>query len=421
VKRYLLFSTLSALLFFSSVQPFEDWTFKSQRPEIFPKHWVEQDFQSQGKPGLALSGNDKEHANGCWTKTLPVVAGKSYKFSINYLANHVEEPNRSVLARVLWQDENGKRVGRAEYPRTLFKKNAQSLSTIEQVYIAPEKSAQAQLELVYRWDADGSVYFINPVLKETSNLAPRLVNIASIHYRPRNSKGTQDNLNKFAAFVDEAGKKGADIVCLPEGITLAGTGKKYLEVSEPVPGPSTEFLGKVAKKNNLYIVAGIYEIEGEIVYNTSVLLGRDGSLVGKYRKVCLPREEIQGGITPGKEFPVFDTDFGRIGMMICWDVFFPEPARALALKGAEIIFMPIWGGNLNLAKARAIENQIYLVSSTYGMKTGVFDLEGELIVEGTEDLPVAMVTVDLNQQKLWPWLGDLKNRIPRELPPQSSY
>ena len=110
----------------------------------------------------------------------------------------------------------------------------------------------------------------------------------------------------------------------------------------------------------------------------------------KYRKVSLPREEIDGGLTPGKSFPVFDTDFGRIGLMTCWDVFFPESARSLAGKGAEIIFLPIWGGNLDLARARAIENQVYLVSSTYDMKTGIFNREGKLIVEGSETDPVAV-------------------------------
>jgi predicted amidohydrolase len=145
-------------------------------------------------------------------------------------------------------------------------------------------------------------------------------------------------------------------------------------------------------------------------------LGRDGKLLGKYRKVTLPREEIDGGITPGDSFPVFETDFGKIGIMICWDVYFPEPARMLALKGAEIILLPIWGGDLTLAKARAIENQIYLVSSTYDMKTGVFDKTGKLLVEGTKENPVAVIDVDLNQRELFQYLGEFRNRIKRELP-----
>jgi predicted amidohydrolase len=146
------------------------------------------------------------------------------------------------------------------------------------------------------------------------------------------------------------------------------------------------------------------------------LIGRDGILKGKYRKTALPREEIDGGITPGNEYPVFDTDFGRIGMMICWDVFFPEVARQISLNGAEIIFMPIWGGDLTLSKARAIENQIYLVSSTYDMKTGIFDKTGNLIAEGTEDNPLAIADIDLNEREIWWWLGEFRNRIKRERP-----
>ena len=162
------------------------------------------------------------------------------------------------------------------------------------------------------------------------------------------------------------------------------------------------------------------ERDGDVVYNTAVLIDRKGNLAGKYRKVSLPREEIDGGITPGNSFPVFDTDFGKVGMMICWDVTFPDAAKTLAMNGADVILMPIAGGYLKLAMARALENQVFLVSSTYDMISAVFDLEGNVIKEATKENPVAVVEVDLNQQKLWPWIGDLKSRIPREMPTQKS-
>jgi predicted amidohydrolase len=243
-----------------------------------------------------------------------------------------------------------------------------------------------------------------------------MVKLATVHHRPRNSKSTAENLAAFAALVDKAGAEKADIVCLPEGATIVGTSLDYISGSETLPGPTTKFLGDVARRNNLYIVAGLLEKEGDVVYNTAVLIDRKGNLTGKYRKASLPREEIDGGVTPGNSFPVFDTDFGRIGIMICWDVTFPEPARALAQQGAEVIFLPIWGGDITLAKARAIENQVYLVSSTYDMISAVFGLEGEVISEAKEDQSVVVVDVDLNEHKLWPWLGDFRNRIPREMP-----
>lgn len=243
-----------------------------------------------------------------------------------------------------------------------------------------------------------------------------MVRLATVHHRPRNSKSPEENIKVFAALVDKAGAQKADIVCLPEGATIVGTQHDYISGSETLPGPTTKYLGEVARRNNLYIVAGLLEKEGDVVYNTAVLIDRKGNLAGKYRKTSLPREEIDGGITPGNSFPVFDTDFGRIGIMICWDVTFPEPARALAQQGAEVILLPIWGGDVTLAKARAIENQVYLVSSTYDMVSAVFDLEGKIVKQATTDKEVVIVDVDLNEQKLWPWLGDFKNRIPREMP-----
>jgi predicted amidohydrolase len=107
-------------------------------------------------------------------------------------------------------------------------------------------------------------------------------------------------------------------------------------------------------------------------------------------------------------------------MMICWDVSFPETARTLARQGAEIIFLPIWGGDLTLTRARAIENQVYIVSSSYDMISAVFDQEGEVIKQATNDHPVVVAEVDLNKQRLLPWLGDFKNRIPTEMPPQKA-
>ncbi|MBN2410857.1 carbon-nitrogen hydrolase family protein [candidate division KSB1 bacterium] len=394
----------------------QNWQFDCQREEIAPLHGIDNNILFQDEPTLVLSGGGKVSANGNWYTVMDVEPGKYYLFKTYYLGKLVEEPNRCILARILWRDETGKQIGRAEYPATSRLKSPENWNIIEQTYRVPEKTKRARIDLVYRWDAEGTVHFGGTVFEQTAVPEPRTVRLAAVHFRPRNSPSPKNNLEQFAGFITRAANEKADIVCLPEGITMVGTDLDYVSASEPVPGPTTRFLGEIARKHKLYIVAGITEKQGDIVYNTAVLIDRKGELAGRYRKVSLPREEIDGGVTPGDSLPVFDTDFGRIGIMICWDVFFPEPARGLALQGAEVIFMPIWGGNLTLARARAIENQIYLVSSTYDMKTAVFDREGEIIQEATENNPVIVVEVDLNKQTLWPWLGDFKNRIPREMP-----
>lgn len=393
-----------------------EWKFECQRPEIAPVYAIDNKVTYDGKPTLTLKGGGKDYAAGYLYKVVSADPGGYYHFQTYFRSIGVDEPHRSVLARVLWQDAGGKLVGFREYPATLVDKTTDGWQIIGQTYQAPKEAKSARLELHYRWDGDGVVNFAETSFTKTATPEARMVRLATVHHRPRNSKSTEDNLKAFAALVDKAGAEKADIVCLPEGATIAGTPLNYVSGSEPLPGPTTKFLGEVAKRNNLYIVAGLLEREGDVVYNTAVLIDRKGNLAGKYRKTSLPREEIDGGVTPGNSFPVFDTDFGRIGIMICWDVTFPEPARALAQQGAEVIFLPIWGGDITLAKARSIENQVYLVSSTYDMISAVFDQEGNVVKEAKQDKDVVVVDVDLNKQKLWPWLGDFKNRIPREMP-----
>lgn len=399
----------------ASAQDLQEWKFESQRVEIAPHHSIDKKVTLNGKPTLSLQGGGKDFAAGYWYTVVPAEPGAYYNFRTHFKSKAVDEPHRSVLARVLWQDAKGNVVGFREYPATL-QDTKDDWRIIAQSYHAPENTKSARLELHYRWDGDGAVNFGNTSFDKTSTPEKRMARLATVHHRPRDSKSSADNLKAFAALVDQAGAQKADIVCLPEGVTIVGTTHDYVSASETLPGPTTKFLGEVARRNNLYIVAGILEREGDVVYNTAILIDRKGNLAGKYRKTSLPREEIDGGVTPGNSFPIFDTDFGRIGIMICWDVTFPEPARALAQQGAEVIFLPIWGGDLTLAKARAIENQVYVVSSTYDMITGVIDLEGQVMKEAKNDKEVVVVDVDLNQQKLWPWLGDFKNRIPREMP-----
>jgi predicted amidohydrolase len=108
---------------------------------------------------------------------------------------------------------------------------------------------------------------------------------------------------------------------------------------------------------------------------------------------------------------------GKIGMMICYDGFFPEVARELSNRGAEIIAWPVWGCNPEQARARACENQVYLVSSTYEdvsrnwMLTAVYGQDGSVLSQAKEWGTVCVTEVDLNKRTLWPWLGDFKARF----------
>jgi len=231
-----------------------------------------------------------------------------------------------------------------------------------------------------------------------------------------------DNLRQLRPYVSRAAERHADLLVLGECITSVGNGLSLIEAAEPIPGPSTDYLGRLAGEYKLYIVTTLNERVDHLIYNTAVLLGPDGTLVGKYRKICPARGEYRQGVAPGHQFPVFQTAIGKVGMMICFDVHMPEVARGLAANGAEIIAMPIMGGHPALAKARVIENQVYLVTSTYSvnddwMQSGIWGLSGDLLVRANEKDSVVTAEVDLSEQYFWHAnMGDFKSRLRHERP-----
>src|SRR5258706_5234556 len=387
----------------------DGWKFYSIRDEIAPKPGIV--FDKSGAYRLTLAGGGNESEDGRWFKRVPVSEGKFVVFTARYKAANVETPTRSILASIVWYDAKGHQVEQAEFPFTVPTAEADGSKRVTSTYQVPAKAIEAELRLRLRWAPHGEVQWRDIELKETPPPAPRKVKVASINHRPRNTKSPQQNLEQFAKLIDEAGAQKADIICLPEGTTVCGTGLSYFQVSQPIPGPATEFLGQCAARNKAWVVAGLYEREGKSIYNTSVLMSRDGKLAGKYRKVCLPREEIDDGITPGREYPVFDTDFGRIGMMICWDISYPEVARELSARGAEMIFMPIWVGNETLAQGRAIAKPSYLVASGYNFPTAIYNKAGDEIAKAPDSSSIIYADIDLNQLLLWPWLGDWRSRI----------
>lgn len=421
------------LTMFSVTGVSSDWELMAPREEIS----IRGEENSDGT--LTLTSGGKEGENGYWQREFPVEGGTWVEFSAMRKAEGVEHARRSCAVRIEWSGDKGQAVisphpvnpeyfGTAEgYARPEFPRDRETQGggwiRVSDRYLVPDDAVTATVQLHFRWAPGGSVKWKDVSFAPSKPLPPRKVKLAAVHNNlAGNGRTVAENRELFVPQIEEAARQGADLIVLPELLTCKGVTHDYTEVAEPVPGPTTDFFGALAKKHDCYIVATLPEKADSLVYNVAVLLGPDGGVVGKYRKVTLPREEIQRGIAPGEGYPVFETRFGKVGMMICYDVFFPEVARGLAMNGAEVIALPIWGGNPRLAAARCAENGIYLVSSTYTdqknnwMKTAVWDREGDRLVTADEWGAVVVQEVDLNEKTYWYGLGDFQSRIEREAP-----
>jgi predicted amidohydrolase len=390
------------------------WTTWSARPETAPRCFVDT-LHFHGKSGsLAISGNSNIAEHGGWERVVRAIEPNAwYRFTAYYRAEGVSFEPLQIVARLDWRDARETRAGQPDYVYKSQREGQWTRVTLDTQ--SPANASAVALQLYLSNAPHGTVWWDDISLEQIPAPAPRKIVIASVNLRPAGTASAEESVGQFLQTVQSSVPAKTDVILLPEGITVVGTRKTYADVAESIPGPTTARLGEVARKHNSYVAAGIYEREGHVIYNTAVLLDRAGSVIGKYRKVYLPREEIERGLTPGNDYPVFQTDFGTVGLMICYDVFFADPARALASKGADVILMPIWGGDQTLGKARAIENKVFLVASGYDYPTYVMDPDGEILSMAQKNGSAAITTVDLNRRYLDPHLGDMHGRRMKEL------
>ena len=377
--------------------------------------------------GLVMSSPNEPHGVGGVDQTVSGIrGGQAYAVAAEFEASDVSAPARALIVRVVWLAEGKPLHPAGEMARGLAIDG--SGGRFEDTFVAPEGADGARVSLEAKWLEGGVVTWKAARFEETEPPEPRRVNIATVYYRPSNST-PERNIELYCDHIDEAGRMGADIVCLPEGMTVVGTGLNYGQSAQPIPGPASERLGAAAKKNRLWVVACFNEVDGSTLYNTAILFDRDGRIAGKYRKVHLPREEWRQGITPGDSYPVFETDFGTIAMQICYDYFFPEPEAAFALAGAEIIFAPTWGTTFkdsegrvqgeNMFRVRARDNGVYMVPSVFDGHSLVIDPLGRILASSDGQDGVFMAEVDLNQRDPLQWVGHWRTLARRHRMPET--
>jgi N-carbamoylputrescine amidase len=198
------------------------------------------------------------------------------------------------------------------------------------------------------------------------------------------SREPGENLEKAVARVGEAARAGAEVVCLPELFRSSYFCQKedpaLFDLAEPVPGPSTEALGRAARKSGVAVVAPIFERRAAGLYhNSAVILDADGTVAGLYRKMHIPDDPLfyeKFYFTPGDlGFQAFDTKPGRIGALICWDQWYPEGARLTALRGAAVLFYPTaigWHPHEKAQHGPAQRSAWQTIQRSHAIANGVF-------------------------------------------------
>jgi N-carbamoylputrescine amidase len=193
-----------------------------------------------------------------------------------------------------------------------------------------------------------------------------------------------ENLRNQARLVEQAAKQGAQIVCTQELFRSQYfcqlEDHRFFQVAESIPGPSTDALGKVAKKHKIVIIASLFEKRAAGLYhNTAAVIETDGSIKGIYRKMHIPDDPLyyeKFYFTPGDTgFRSFDTTHGKIGVLICWDQWYPEGARLTALQGAEILFYPTaigWHPKEREIYGTAQHESWELIQRSHGVANGCF-------------------------------------------------
>ena len=192
------------------------------------------------------------------------------------------------------------------------------------------------------------------------------------------------NLDKACAQVRQAASLGAKVVCLPELFRspyfCQSEDAARFSLAESIPGPSTEALGWEARRSGVVVLASIFERRAPgLCHNTTVVIGTDGAILGKYRKMHIPDDPAyyeKFYFTPGDlGFPIFPTEYGNLGVQVCWDQWFPEAARLVALRGADIIFYPTaigWHPAEKAAQGAAQRDAWRTVQRGHAIANGVY-------------------------------------------------
>ena len=388
------------------------WETWSSRPTLQPvTEFRESSWRIESAGSASCHGGWDLH----WDRIQP---GKSYRIEVSCQVFDVPAIHDSVLAELSWWTPQEKR---ADWARVRFERRGADLFDFAWEGQAPSESTRATLRLALRWTTAGKVSWRNPGVVEIDAPPARRVK-AALATGKFPGTGVEENLQFAIQLINRAADAGAEVVCLPECITSWGCEDLEKEGARPIPGPETDALCEIARRRDIDVVCSMNELNGKLIHNTGLYIDAKRGIVGKYRKVHLSVGERRAGVIPGKEFPVWGTQYGKAGMLICYDNVHPEGHRILAQKGAEVLFLPIMGdpravgeeAYLNwrrIMQVRAMDNHVwFIVCHNDGQWGLIVRPDGKIVAEVDPSTGLAMAELDL-RFRFDSWIGsDFENR-----------
>ena len=422
-KYHLYILTLSVLLLFfvqakadnlvlnpgfeASSSVAKDWIITGPVSTMQPLTTIDSHNRFSGLYGLRMESSNP-NCHGRAVQSVPVKGGQTYLFSARFRSEKIQSVHKNVLIRVRWLLDK-QQIGYSYIYDITGEKDGWLLASDKIKAIDGATSAEISLE--FRWST-GTVWWDDISMEACPADPPRNVKVGTFYFRPHGPT-VEKNISMMSDMLDKAGKAGCDIVCLPEGWPTCDTCLGMTKVeANTLDGSAAKMLSAKAKQYKMYIVSGLYSWVGDTLKNVAVLFDRDGNFKGVYEKIQLPDSETEAGAVPGNAFPVFTTDFGRIGILICWDSAFPEVSRMLALNGAEILFCPIWGDVRGAeswkvtARSRAIDNGVYFVTNIFDGHSVIVNPAGDILQESGTQGTFLSSTIDLNYNPPWDWIGN---------------
>jgi predicted amidohydrolase len=385
----------------------KDWIITGPVATMQPATSIDSHTRFSGEYGLRMESSNP-NCHGRAVQSVAVKGGQTYLFSARFRTEKIMSVHKDVLIRVRWLLDK-QQVGYSFIYDIAGESNGWMLASDKVKAI--EGANIAEISLEFRWST-GTVWWDDISMETCQPDPPRNVKVGTFYFRPPGPT-VEKNISMMSDKLDQAGKAGCDIVCLPEGWPTCDTGLGMTKVeANTLGGSAAKMLSAKAKQYKMYIVSGLYSWVGDTLKNVAVLFDRDGNIKGVYEKIQLPDSETEAGAVPGNTFPVFTTDFGKIGILICWDSAFPEISRMLAINGAEILFCPIWGDVRGpeswkvTARSRAIDNGVYFVTNIFDGHSVIVNPAGDILQESGTQGTFLSSTIDLNYNPPWDWIGN---------------